>query len=323
MVFKVIVTILVFLMLIFGFSMVFQNLPIGDVKLKLNYLNPETPLLAENGSIIQNLVRYGAVPVFAKNLRFNHNLLSYSIGEGCDISHRNDMVAAFNIFSSEVKIVSFYEKLGDSDINVECSDEYIELGKDLFAAGEGGPSKIINTSGFKIIEKGKVILYNGGDCDYPIVALHELGHVFGFGHSPDPKNIMFNVSGCDQRMSDDMVDIITELYSIEPLSDAKIDSVSGSVMGNYLNFNISVLNEGLIGIDNISLTVFSSTKDNSSEWEVVDNVRLGEIGIGYGRTLRLENMKLPRNVKRIKFAVDADNVVRELDEDNNVVEMRV
>ncbi len=308
-------------MLILGFGMIFQNLPIKHIDLKVNYLNPAIPLMAENNFANQSLIEYGEVPVFAKNLRFDHNLISYSIGEGCDILHRNEMVAAFNIFSNKVKIVSFYEKIRDADISVECSEKHIELGKELFAAGEGGPSKIINATRFKIIKKGRILLYNEDNCDYPIVELHELGHVFGFDHSHDPKNIMFNVSGCDQRMSDDMVNIITKIYSIKALSDAEIGNVSASIKGNYLNFNISVLNNGLTGIDNINLTVFSSTDKYVADWKVINSITLGKIEVGYGRTLRLENMRLPRNTEKIKFVVDAKNKVEELNEDNNAVEM--
>lgn len=310
MIWKMAGVLVTFMLLIFSFSLLLDNLPREPVELTVNYLEPES----------LEIVEYGAVPIFAENMRFNHNLISYSIHEGCDELRRGDMVAAFNIFSDEVKIVSFYESFMDSaegaDIKIVCSDEFVELGEHLFAAGEGGPSRIINTSGFKVIEEGKVILYNGADCDYPIVALHELGHVFGFDHSSDPKNIMYNTSNCGQRMSDDMVEVMVELYSVEALSDARIESVEGVVRGRYLDFNISVLNEGLVGIDSIDLTILA-------DGEEVDVVDLGKIEIGYGRILRVENMRLPRGVESVEFVVDAGDLVRELREDNNVVEMIV
>ncbi len=295
---------LVFLMLVFSVMFVLENLPMESIVLKVNHLEPET----------LDVVEYGAVPIFAENMRFNHNLISYFISEDCDGSRRNDMVSAFNIFSREVKLVSFYEGDMDADIKVGCSDEFIKLSEELFAAGEGGPSRIINTSGFKVIEEGKIILYNGEDCRYPIVALHELGHVFGFDHSEDPKNIMYNTSGCDQRMSEDMVEIMRELYSIEALSDARIESVNAVVHGKYLDFNISILNEGLVGIDSINLTIFADK-------EKIDVVELGNIDIGYGRTLKVENMKLGGVSESVEFVLDAEGRIRELNKENNVVEM--
>lgn len=299
--------IIAFMMVVFAVSMVFENLPREPVELKINYLKPEN----------SDIIDYGAVPIFAENLRFNHNLISYSINENCDKGRRDDMVAAFNIFSEEVKIVSFFEgRASDADIKIGCSNEFIELGDELFAAGEGGPSRIINTSGFKVIEEGKITLYNGEDCDYPIVALHELCHVFGFDHSEDPGNIMYNTSDCDQRMSPDMGEVIVKLYSIEALADAKIESVDGVVRGKYLDFNISVLNEGLMGIDGIDLTILGDGK-------VIDVVDLGEIDIGYGRTLKVENMLMSGSVDEVEFIIDASESVRELNEENNAVSMRV
>jgi len=297
---------IVFLMIVFSFAFVYENLPKKPVELKVNYLEPE----------VGEIIEYGAVPVFAENLRFNHNLISYSIDEGCDSVRRDDMVEAFNIFSEEVEIVSFFEDGDDPDILVGCSDDFVGMGENLFAAGEGGPSRIINTSLFRTIEEGNVILYNGNDCDYPIVALHELGHVFGFDHSADPLNIMYNVSDCGQRMSGDMVELMVELYSIEALSDAGISEVEAVLKGRYLDFNISVLNEGMVGIRNITLTVLVDD-------EIVDVVELGEIGIGYGRTLRIQNMRVPGGVEVVRFVLDREDVVRELNEGNNVVEMSV
>lgn len=317
MIWKFVTVVFVLLMLLIGFSFFYQNvITITPVELKINYIEPERV----------KMVDYGKVPVFAENLRFNHNLISYFIEEDCDEIRREKMLAAFNIFSEEVKVIAFYEGDEDSDIKVGCSNEFIELGENLFAAGEGGPSKIINTSLFKVIEEGRIELYNGEDCDYPIVALHELGHVFGFAHSEDPANIMYNVSRCDQRMSADMAELMRELYLIEALADARISELDAVLHGNYLDFNISILNEGLIGIDDIDLTILSSTKDDSgdpADGEEVEVIELGKIELGYGRTLRIKNMRMPWRVKEIKFVVDEKNLVRELREDNNFLEMRI
>lgn len=294
--------VLVFLLLIFSFAFVIENTFRGNVKLTTNYVEPEKVAIID----------YGAVPVFEENLRFNHNLISYSIDEGCDSERRGDMRSAFNIFSSKVKIVSFYEVEADGDIMIGCSNEFIELSDRLFAAGEGGPSRIINTSGFKLIEEGKVILYNGRDCDYPIVALHELGHVFGFDHSADPNNIMFNVSDCGQRMSDDMIELMVQLYSIEALADARISNLDAVLHGAYLDFNISVLNEGLVDIDGFDLDIVA-------DGDVVESLDLGRLEVGFGRTLKVQNMRVGWGVEEVGFVLDPSDKVRELNEGNNAV----
>jgi hypothetical protein len=306
MILRVIVALLVFLILLSSLVFVLEGLPGEPVKLKVNYLEPES----------LDLVEYSAVPIFAENMRFNHNLISYFIDSNCDKSRRDDMAAAFNIFSDKVKIISFYEGGIGSDIKISCSNEFVELGEDLFAAGEGGPSRIINTSGFKVIEEGTILLYAETDCGYPTIALHELCHVFGFDHSPDPNNIMFNTSGCGQRMSDDMIELMQELYSIEPLPDARVESVSGVISGRYLDFNISILNEGLIRISSISLTILA-------DGETADVFDLNEFNIGYGRTLKVLNMRLPRNVEKLQFVVDIEDLVKELNEENNIAELIV
>ncbi len=304
---KIIAVILVLIMIFFSLIFVYQNVPREPVALKMGNVVPETI----------ELIGYGAVPVFSEKLRFNHNIISYFIESECDGVRREAMVEAFALFANKMRIVSFYEVSADADINVGCSDNYISLGENLFAAGEGGPSIIINTSNFKTIEEGKISLYDDPRCDYPVVELHELGHVFGFDHSSDPNNIMYNTSNCNQRISGDMVKLINDLYSIEALADASLNNIKAVKRGKYMDFNITVLNDGMLEIDDIALTIVVDGED-------VEVMELGEIGIGYGRTLRAENVKLPSmNVDKIKFVVDKDNVVRELNEENNVVEMVV
>ena len=81
-----------------------------------------------------------------------------------------------------------------------------------------------------------------------------------------------------------------------------------------LDFNISILNEGLVGIDSINLTIFADK-------EKIDVVELGNIDIGYGRTLKVENMKLGGVSESVEFVLDAEGRIRELNKENNVVEM--
>jgi len=263
-------------------------------------------------------IDYGATPVFSERLRFNHNNISFNIEETCSNIRVASMKEAFQIFEDKMKIISFYEIGSNSaDISVGCSDEFIELGDNLFAAGEGGPANITNTSNFKTIQKGNIFLYEDPQCERPVVEIHELLHVFGFDHSADPKNIMYPISRCDQEITPDMVYLIDELYSIKPFPDARISELVAIKKGKYLDFNITVLNEGLLGIEDISLTLLYDGK-------IIDTIYLDDIGIGFGRTLRATNLKLPSaNINTIDFVVDYESEVEELDENNNVVQMTV
>jgi len=264
------------------------------------------------------IINYGATPVFSERLRFNHNNISFFIKDSCSNIRATSMRKAFQIFHEKMAIISFYE-VGDNsaDISVGCSDDFIELGDNLFAAGEGGPVNITNTSNFKTIHKGKIFLYEDPRCERPIVEIHELLHVFGFDHIDNPKSLMYNISRCDQKITQDMVDLINELYSIKPLPDARISELTAVKRGKYLDFNITVLNEGLLAIKNISLTLLSSG-------EIINTIPLEGIGIGFGRTLRATNQRLfSRSISTIDFVIDYESIVEELDEENNIIQMTV
>jgi hypothetical protein len=288
----------------------YQSLPQPPINLEIQY-SPSEPT---------EMMEYGATPVFSENLRFNHNNISFFIDMAtCSAKEASKMVEAFNIFQEEMELINFiqYYSEDNADIKISCPERKVELGDSLFAAGEGGPSEIINTTLFKTIREGRIYLYESPKCDYPIVEIHELGHVFGFDHSPNPKNIMYNTSNCNQRISDDMVQLINDLYSIVPLPELRISELEAVKRGKYLDFNVTVLNEGLLEVKNVSLTL-------SSNSEEIEKVYLGEIGIGYGRTIRAANVKLPsRDSEEIEFMIDIENIVREYDKENNLVKMTV
>ncbi len=304
---KIILVMFAIVLMFVALFVSYQNLPAEPVS--LIYDNPQDNF--------NPIIKYSATPVFADNMRFNHNDISFSIGSSCSKARRNSMIEAFVLFQEKMPIISFYEVGGTADIYIECSDEEVELSGDYFAAGEGGPSRVINTSNFKIIEEGKVLLYRDTQCTFPLVELHELFHVFGFDHSVNPRSIMYNVSSCDQRITQDIIDLVNELYSVEPLPDAVVGEISAVKKGKYLDFNITVLNEGLIGLGNMELFVVV-------EGEEIQSFSLGKIDVGFGRVIKAENIKLPsRNVEVIDFIIDVKNTVRELNKENNAVRMMV
>ena len=302
---KVIAAIVMISILTFYLITLYEYIPQDPVSLSAENIMPD-PVAAIN---------YGITPVFAENLRFNHNNISYFIEGKCSATRRKSMEEAFEIFEKEMRLISFYETNFNPDILVECSDAHIPLGDNLFAAGEGGPSRIINTSFFKTIEQGKIALYEDQRCNYPIVELHELLHVFGFDHVENPNSIMYYISECNQRMTSDMVKTIDDLYSIEPLPDASIGNLTATKRGKYLDFNITVLNEGLLDIDDINLSI---VVDN----EIVQVINMERLEIGYGRNLEAKNVMLPSTrIDNIIFELDKENSVREMREGNNIRNM--
>tara|TARA_Y100000310_G_C20690305_1_gene821774 strand:+ start:3532 stop:4470 length:939 start_codon:yes stop_codon:yes gene_type:complete len=272
-----------------------------------------------DGEGIDVSIAYGETPVFAENMRFNHNLISFYIEPDCSEDRNQKMKEAFAIFHEEMNIISFYEtQKGNADILVGCSREYVDTDNGMFIAGEGGPSQYLNGTLFNPILEGKITLYQKSECSsYPVVELHELLHVFGFNHINNQNSLMYNVSNCDQRITSDMIDTINSLYSIEPLPDIFIDSVSTTKRRYYIDFNISIKNKGLVDAGEVKLIV-STESDEIKEFELED------VSIFTTRTLVVQNLKLPsRSDKEITFNVSLKDNGEEIDLANNVVVMIV
>ena len=295
---------LILITLILG-SFYFYSYAPGD-PVELEVLKEET--------IYKEDIDYGDTPVFLDNLRFREKEISYYIDFSCSRKRQNSMIDAFEIFEQEVGILSFFEVFNkeSAKIFIHCSKEEIEISDTLFAAGEGGPSKIINTSYFNIIEEGKILLYKDQKCENPVVEIHELGHVLGFNHSEDPENVMYPVSRCEQKIMPDMKKAIEQIYHVPSISDGYIEELSAVKRGSRIDFNITITNIGLDKIENMSLDLIYNGKS-------FETFYLEEIGVGYGRTLTATNVRLPsRNVDVIDFVLDKENLIQEINEDNNL-----
>jgi len=297
--------------------MMLMILALGYLYIQFAPQDPVSLRLNQKGAQ-SHLIIYGETPLFMESLRFQKAEITYSIESTCDLTRKDSMEEAFQIFQNKMEVISFEERFSDdADILVGCSDDFIKVDEQHFAAGEGGPSEIINTSTFNVIKKGKISLYRESRCDLPVVELHELSHVFGFDHSIDERSIMYPVSDCDQIITEDMVETMTNLYSIKSLPDARIIDLTAVKRGRYLDFNITIVNEGLEDIENIELVMESDNR-------FIDEFSLGEIQIGYSRTLSAKNVRLSSSrIKELQFILDKDNLVEEISEDNNLAEMVV
>lgn len=243
---------------------------------------------------------------FYPDMRFNHSNLSYYIGEECPDNKKQDILSAFSFLHNKT-LLNFYPS-NNEDIEVRCGKEY-EQAQGLVIAGEGGPETIINTTLFEIIVKGKILLLYSQSCPFmPYnIALHELLHVLGFKHSENPGSIMYNLSSCDQALTNDIVNEIDRLYSIKPLPDLYFEDIKAQKKGAYIDINFSVRNRGLTGAQEINVSLFT----DSSELESFD---LGDIEAGAGKILNVENIKVSFKTASLEVViVDGE----ELNKENN------
>lgn len=245
---------------------------------------------------------------FYPNMRFPESSISYKI-EDCPLQRTNDMSWAFNIISDNT-ILNFYPVEYGQEIFITCNDTVIFEGG-LFTAGEGGPTNITIAGNFNIIESGKIILLKDSTCERPNIALHELLHVLGFVHSKNPKNIMYEISRCDQTIGDDIINFINNIYSIPSEPDLLFDNSYASMHGKYLDINFSVRNDGLKASGESVIKILA-------DGQQVDEIKMPPIEVGYGRQVYVSNIWIRQiSIQEIKFVIE-DNF-DELSKTNNEV----
>jgi hypothetical protein len=277
--------------------------------------SPAINLDIKNPEISQNITSYPSGKLqYYPNMKFNHNNLSYSIDSSCSEIKIRRIKQSLEILEEKTKEISFFEVKENPDIEIICENKNMPTKeKGYFIAGEGGPTSIINTSLFYVIEKGIVLLYRDKLlCEYPNVEIHELLHVFGFEHSENKESIMYSVSSCNQIITEDITSELKRLYSIENLPELHFSDVEVSQQGSYLNFNLKIKNSGLKKAENIILEITSLPSENKIEYFDIGNIDYGE-----GRYLKVENLKIPLRTKRISFFIKGEE---EFQYENNLIE---
>jgi hypothetical protein len=276
-------------------------------------LNTTEFSLSSNTNFNFSLNSYGESKLqFYPNMRFKDTSISYRI-QNCPLQRKNDMEWAFQIIEEET-ILNFYPVSSREDIFISCSEAEKTDGK-LFIAGEGGPTNITVAGEFNVIEKGKILLMKDSDCEKPNIALHELLHVLGFDHSDNPKNIMYEVSRCDQVVSEDIINFIDKIYTVPSKPDLLFEDASVSMHGKYLDINFSIRNNGLEDSEDSIVKVIADGKE-------VEEVNIPSIKVGYGRKISVMNIWIKQlEVDKIEFMIESD--FEELDKKNNLVSFEI
>ena len=250
-------------------------------------------------------------------MRYPDKVISYNIAESCSESKANSMKEAFETIES-LTILSFREtSKSDSEINILCSDVSPEAEEENhFVAGEGGPSKVLDAGLYSVILEGKIALYREAQCNNNNVAIHELLHALGFDHNNNKKSILYPTLECDQEIDEEIIESIDNLYRDPSLPDLVFAKANATKAGRYLNFHIEVLNQGLISSGATKIGIYANG-------EFVENFELGAIGIGARKILDVQNLKVPSSSSTIEFAIDKDNTISEIYENNNKVTLHL
>lgn len=247
---------------------------------------------------------------FAKNLRFDTNNISYFISKDCSVERKNKLEQALEILSNQTKILNFYSaEQASAEILVGCSKNSYEEQKNVFAAGEGGPTAYINLSYYPLIKRGKVILYEKSDCSYPVVELHELLHVLGFAHINNKTSVMYPYGGCNHKLDQSIIEILKRIYLVQPLPELLFSGANATKEGKFIILEMEVTNQGLKDASNISVDIYADNKK-------LDPVDLGNIEIGVTENIKIPNLSLPSDkTSEIKLEIVYG---LELDKSNNV-----
>lgn len=307
----ILIILVVGLLAYFGY-IVYSNIPGDPERGSVSFENP-TDDVNEN-------VNLSAVNQFYPNMKFNHKQILYTLDINCPIKTKERMLMAFDELSSQVSVLSFKEVVSSPDIEVSCSEEdKPSISEDYFVAGEGGAKEIIQTGKFNVINGGIILLYEdkeGLDCNYPSIELHELLHVFGFDHSDEEGILMYPyLESCDQVLDTSIIEKLEELYSSENLPDLYFSEVVAIRKGKYLDFNLTIKNAGVKDISSVNFSIFD-------EGEFVESKKIGEIKYGAGIFIEITNFKLNnRESEEVEFVIDRLDVVKELDEENNVAKV--
>ena len=266
---------------------------------------------SNQGSTNFSLGDYAEKMQFYENMRYSSPNISYYIYD-CPLQKKNEMEHAFEFIESKT-ILDFYPSNFREDISVVC-EENNKIENGLFIAGEGGPTNITLTREFNVISHGEILLIKESRCKNPVIAIHEVLHALGFGHSKNKNNIMYNISSCGQTLSDDIPLLINEIYSVRTLPDLSVENVSATMNGKFLNANVSVRNNGLKESKEFILKIYADGKP-------VKDIEFEGLEIGFGTAVSVSRLFIA-GLKTTELTFEIEYPYEELNKENNKLKLK-
>jgi hypothetical protein len=232
---------------------------------------------------------------FYPNLRFSDSRIVYAFGPACDETQRARVHRALSFLDRDTGLV-FVEGTSPM-LSITCAlTPTPEKAASYFVAGEGGPTSILNVSSFYIIQHASVSLYRPERCDTPTIALHELLHAFGFGHTATSTSILYPLTNCDQTIDTNILQELRRLYAIPPLPDITFVSAGANSTRTRLSFHVVVANIGLAPLTNATLIV--ETPDFKQTFALED------VALGGQKALSVTQLRLTSPLKTLSFRIE-------------------
>jgi len=292
-----------FILLVFGMLAFYWFLPGQSVIFNIG--QPHHSNFTMNNSALETMQFYS-------KMRFPNKDISYKI-DNCTLQKQDNMERAFEMLE-DITILNFYPVESNEEISVIC-DSRIIIKEGLFIAGEGGPTNITKTANFNVIFHGNILLIRDSKCPNPNVALHELLHVLGFDHSENPKNIMYEISLCEQTIGEEIPLLMNELYSLPTLTDLDFENVSAFMHQRYLDLNMSIRNNGFKNSEKFTVTI-------SVDGKKIKEIDFKPLSVGHGIAIILKNIFILNiNVEEIELEINYP--LEELEKNNNIIKLEI
>ncbi len=286
------------------------------IALIFSYFTPLSKInfIAKTGNSNFSIADESGNMQFYQNMRFPESQISYRISN-CALQKENDMESAFSIMENLTSL-SFYPAENNEEISITCDEKYRQAEETgMFIAGEGGPTNITISGDFNVITKGEILLIKNSNCEKPNIAIHELLHVLGFGHSGNPENIMYNVTDCEQTLGQDQINLLDKLYSYPSYPDLLFENISAVMNGRFLSINITVRNSGLSNAGDSEIDIYA---DGTS----IKKIDMPSLETGSGRIIYLGDIFVTKiNIEEIELEINSN--FNELDKSNNNASLKI